>query len=153
MSNEIIRFSIPDYAVFALMLVISAFIGFYYAWKDRKNKDVENLLLAGRKLRVAYLLNFSNFDFLELFFWKVFPVAMSILASFTSAISVIGFSQEIYVYGSMYWLMGASYFITQPFAAHIFVPFFHQMKITSAYEVSSNFSTKKNLPPINILLF
>ena len=61
---------------------------------------------------------------------------MSIMASFTSAISVLGFAQEMYLYGTMYWLIGASYFITQPFAAHVYVPFFHRLKITSAYEVT-----------------
>lgn len=59
---------------------------------------------------------------------------MSILASFTSAISILGFSQEMYLYGSMYWLIGFSYFITQPIAALIYVPFFHNLKLTSAYE-------------------
>lgn len=59
---------------------------------------------------------------------------MSIMASFTSAISILGFSQEMYLFGSMYWLIGVSYFLTQPFAAHVFVPFFHKLNITSAYE-------------------
>lgn len=59
---------------------------------------------------------------------------MSIMASFTSAISILGFSQEMYLYGSMYWLIGVSYFFTQPFAALVYVPFFHNLKITSAYE-------------------
>ena len=61
---------------------------------------------------------------------------MSILASFTSAVSILGFSQEMYRFGSMYWLIGASYFLTQPFAAIFYVPLFHGLNITSAYEVS-----------------
>ena len=61
---------------------------------------------------------------------------MSIMASFTSAVSVLGFSREVYTFGSMYLLIGLSYFITQPFAAHVYVPFFHRLKITSAYEVT-----------------
>ena len=60
---------------------------------------------------------------------------MSILASFTSAISILGFSQEMYKFGTMYWIIGISYFITQPLAAEIYVPLFHGLKITSAYEV------------------
>jgi sodium-coupled monocarboxylate transporter 8/12 len=61
---------------------------------------------------------------------------MSIMASFTSAVSVLGFSLEMYKFGSMYLLIGLSYFITQPFAAQVYVPFFHRLKITSAYEVT-----------------
>ena len=110
------RFNFIDYSVFFLMLIVSAFIGFYYAWKDRHKKTVDRVLLGGRKL-------------------KIFPVAMSIMASFTSAISILGFSLEMYRFGSMYILIGVSYFITQPFAAFFYVPFYHKLKITSAYEV------------------
>lgn len=110
-------FSVYDYIVFAIMLGISLLIGLYYALKDRKKKTVDEFLLGGRKL-------------------KIFPVAMSILASFTSAISILGFSQEMYRFGSMYWLIGLSYFLTQPFAAFVYVPLYHNLKITSAYEVS-----------------
>ncbi len=59
---------------------------------------------------------------------------MSILASFTSAVSILGFPREMYQYGSMYVLMGFSYFITQPISAHLFVPFYHRLHVTSAYE-------------------
>jgi hypothetical protein len=52
------------------------------------------------------------------------------------AISILGFSLEMYRFGSMYLLIGVSYFITQPFAAHVYLPFFHKLKITSAYEVT-----------------
>jgi Na+/proline symporter len=110
-------FSITDYAVFIAMLVLSALIGFYYAWTERHKRTLDRILLGGRKL-------------------KIFPVAMSILASFTSAVSVLGFSLEMYRFGSMYLLIGLSYLITQPFAALVYVPFFHRLNITSAYEVT-----------------
>ena len=60
-----LTFSLVDYAVFTLMLIISALIGFYFAWKERNKKNADEMLLGGRKL-------------------KIFPVAMSIMASFTS---------------------------------------------------------------------
>ena len=68
---------------------------------------------------------------------KIFPIAMSQLASFTSAVSLLGYAHEMYRYGSQYWLYGLSYFITQPFSAHVYLPFFHRLKITSAYEVTN----------------
>lgn len=109
------KFSPLDYGVFIAMLIISASIGLYFAFKERDKKKVSQVLLGDRKL-------------------KIFPVAMSIMASFTSAVSILGFSQEMYLFGTMYVIIGASYFITQPFAAHTYVPFFHKLKITSAYE-------------------
>jgi Na+/proline symporter len=60
---------------------------------------------------------------------------MSQLASFTSAVSLLGYAHEMYRFGSQYWLYGLSYFITQPFSAHVYLPFFHRLKLTSAYEV------------------
>ena len=62
---------------------------------------------------------------------------MSIMASFTSAISILGFSQEMYRFGTMYWMIGASYFLTQTVAAEVFVPFYHKLKLTSVYEVKN----------------
>lgn len=47
-----ISFSIADYAVFSSMLAISAFIGFYYAFKDRSKNNTDQFLLGGRKLQV-----------------------------------------------------------------------------------------------------
>jgi hypothetical protein len=54
---------------------------------------------------------------------------------YIKAISILGFSQEMYKYGTLYWFIGISYFITQPFAAHVYVPLFHRLKLTSAYQV------------------
>ena len=59
------RFSSIDYVIFSAMLIISAAIGLYFAWNERNKKQVAEVLLGGRKL-------------------KIFPVAMSIMASFTS---------------------------------------------------------------------
>ena len=121
--SSIATFTYIDYAVFVSMLILSALIGFYYAWAERNKRSVDRILLGGRKL-------------------KIFPVAMSIMASFTSAISVLGFSLEMYRFGSMYMLIGLSYFLTQPFAAFVYVPFFHRLNITSAYEVCDIYFNK-----------
>lgn len=45
-------FSFVDYGVFSLVLVVSALIGFYYAWTERHNKSVDRVLLGERKLKV-----------------------------------------------------------------------------------------------------
>ena len=61
-------FSLVDYLVFSLMLLISTVIGFYYAWKERNKKHVDQVLLGGRKLQVNY--NISSADFLYLSDWE-----------------------------------------------------------------------------------
>lgn len=46
-----VTFSFFDYVVFSLMLFLTAMIGFYYAWKERHKKNVDQVLLGGRKLK------------------------------------------------------------------------------------------------------
>lgn len=63
-----------DYVIFASLLVISAIIGGYFAYKSRNQKpDAEDYLLGGRKM-------------------SPYPVALSLTASLLSAISGIRFS-------------------------------------------------------------
>jgi solute carrier family 5 (sodium-coupled monocarboxylate transporter), member 8/12 len=70
-----LAFSLIDYGVFFSMLAVSTVIGVYFAYKDRKNISTEQFLLGNRKL-------------------SIFPVAMSILASFTSVIILIFFKKS-----------------------------------------------------------
>ncbi|CAF1075479.1 unnamed protein product [Brachionus calyciflorus] len=115
MSSELNKFHYADYIVFATMLVASAVIGIVFGWLDRKKKSTKDFLLGGGDL-------------------KIFPVGISILASFTSAIAILGFSAEMYRYGTMYWMVLLSYPLTQGFAALVYIPLFHGLKITSAYQ-------------------
>lgn len=68
--GEKASFGAVDYVVFGSMLVASLAIGIYYAVKSR-NKANEEFLMGGRSL-------------------TFFPVSMSLLASYISAILVLG---------------------------------------------------------------
>lgn len=107
------RFTSNDYAIFLTIILFSAGVGIYLAWKSHSKRR-----------------NLNNHDF------KKFPVAMSQLASFTSAVSLLGLSHETYRFGSMYLLTILCCCITQPIASHVFLPFFHKLKLTSTYEVT-----------------
>ena len=63
------------------------------------------------------------------------PVAISVLASFLSAVTILGVPSEIFVYGVQYWMVIWCYFITIPITAIFFIPVFHGLGLTSAYEV------------------
>ncbi|KAJ8318308.1 hypothetical protein KUTeg_003399 [Tegillarca granosa] len=104
-----------DYVLFSATLVISTAIGVFYAIKDRNRHCTKDFLLAGGKM---------NF----------IPVAMSLLASFMSAITLLGTPAEMYNFGTMYWWIGLSYFFTMFMAAHIYIPVFYNLRVTSAYE-------------------
>ena len=69
---------------------------------------------------------------------SVIPVALSLHASFMSAIFVLGTPAEIYLNGSMYAYIGLGYLIAAPVTAHFFLPVFYRLNVTSCYEVHMN---------------
>lgn len=113
------RFSVVDYVVFSVMMLISALIGIWYGCgPGGKQKTTAEYLLGDRKM--------SN--------W---PVAISLLVSYLSAITLLGVPSEIYTYGGQYYVLILSYFIICGTVAIIFVPMFRRVNITCANEVSS----------------
>lgn len=69
-------FAVADYVVFALMLVVSAAVGVYYAWADRGQRSSGDFLMGGRRLTAL-------------------PVSLSLTASFMSAITVLSNPAEV----------------------------------------------------------
>lgn len=108
-------FSTVDYVLFGLMLAGSASIGIFYAIKDRRNSNTKEFLLAGGNMNPI-------------------PVALSILASFMSAITLLGTPAEMYNYTTMYFYIGLGYLLVVASAAHLFIPVFYKLRVTSAYE-------------------
>lgn len=58
------------------------------------------------------------------------------MASFMSAITLIGVSNENYQFGTQFVVINVSYGLATPIAAYLFLPVFYNMRVTSAYEVS-----------------
>ncbi|XP_004710192.1 sodium-dependent multivitamin transporter isoform X2 [Echinops telfairi] len=108
-------FSVVDYVVFALVLLLSLAIGLYHAYRGWGGHTIGQLLLADRKM-------------------GCFPVALSLLATFQSAVAILGVPSEIYTFGTQYWFLGCSYFLGLLIPAHIFIPVFYRLHLTSAYE-------------------
>ena len=111
------QFGTVDFVVFGVMLLLSAAIGIYHAFTGGKQRTTKEFLFANRGMMGI-------------------PVALSLLASFMSAITILGVPSEIYTYGTQYWLIIASYVILFPSVALIFVPVFRAVEISSSYEVS-----------------
>ncbi|XP_069351358.1 sodium-dependent multivitamin transporter [Eulemur rufifrons] len=108
-------FSVVDYVVFILLLVLSLAIGLYHAFRGWGRHTVGQLLMADRKMGCL-------------------PVALSLLATFQSAVAILGVPAEIYRFGTQYWFLGCSYFLGLLIPAHIFIPIFYRLHLTSAYE-------------------
>ncbi|XP_022673285.1 sodium-coupled monocarboxylate transporter 1-like isoform X1 [Varroa destructor] len=109
------RFGPWDYVVFVGALLVSALIGLYYACSGGKQRTTSEMLLGNRSL-------------------PVFPVSLSILASFLSAITILGTATEMYRFGTQYMLIILSYFIVIPSAAYLYMPVFYRLELTSAHE-------------------
>ena len=69
MDEGMTQFSVADYVVFSIMLAGSLGIGVYFSIKG--NKTTDDFLLGGNSL-------------------KPFPVALSLLATYFSSISILG---------------------------------------------------------------
>ena len=109
-------FTVVDYVLFVTILIVSAGIGVFYAIKDRRKQTTKEYLLAGGNMHVI-------------------PVALSLLASFMSAITILGTPSEMYSYGTMYLWIALSYIFAVFFAAHVYIPVFYRLGVTSSYEV------------------
>lgn len=108
-------FAVLDYVFFIGTLAISLLIGIFFGYRNRSKHSTKEVLLAGGKMHFI-------------------PVAMSLLASFMSAITLLGTPAEMYNFTTMYWYIGISYFFVMFMAAHIYIPIFYNLKVTSAYE-------------------
>lgn len=106
-----------DYLVFGVSLAISLGIGIFFAIVDRKKKSTEEFLMGGRNIHFV-------------------PVGLSLLASILNGVFIIGIPSEVYYFGPVYIFIGISYFIMAVVVSVFFIPTFHKMNITSAYEVN-----------------
>jgi len=102
-----------DYIVFIAMLAISLGIGLYHAWQGQSS--TAEYLMGGRNL-------------------KMIPVALSLLVSFISAISILGTPAEMYAYGTQLSMYIFSNIIGGCYGAYIFVPLLYPLKLTSSFE-------------------
>lgn len=106
---------ITDYVVISLMLAVSASVGLYFRFTGGRQKTTHEFLMAGKEM-------------------SIFPVAFSLMATYMSAISVLGLPSETYLYGTQYimWLVAMP--IGGLLAAYGFLPVFYETEAATAYE-------------------
>jgi sodium-coupled monocarboxylate transporter 8/12 len=62
------------------------------------------------------------------------PIALSLLASFFSATSILGFPAEVYQYGIQYWIIVIGLSVPPIFGAFFAGPMFARLKVMSVFE-------------------
>ncbi|XP_005931152.1 solute carrier family 5 member 6a [Haplochromis burtoni] len=109
------HFTTVDYVIFALLLVASTGIGLFYAFSGGRQRTTQEFLMADRSM-------------------SCLPVSLSLLATFQSAVAILGAPSEVYTFGTEYWFLGCSYFLGLLIPAHVFIPVFYRLRLSSAYE-------------------
>lgn len=109
------NFSVWDYVVFAGLFIISSGIGVFFAIKERKKATSTEFLVGGRQMSCG-------------------PVALSLTASFLSAVTVLGTPAEAYRFGASFLIILLSYTFVIILTAELLLPVFYRSGITSTYE-------------------
>ncbi|XP_067005284.1 putative sodium-dependent multivitamin transporter [Anabrus simplex] len=107
-------FGVWDYVILGIMLISSASIGIYYRFTGGRQRTTQEYLLGDRDMSIV-------------------PVAFSLMASFMSAITLMGVSRENYIFGTQFVVINFSYGLATPIAAYWFLPVFFRLQATSAY--------------------
>lgn len=104
-----------DYSFFVLMLVLSTMIGIYFGFWGKKSDSPDEYLLGGKSMATL-------------------PVAVSLVASIISGITVMGDPAETYTYGTLYWFRAVFYPIAVVMNYYLYLPVFYELQLTSIYE-------------------
>ncbi|KAL2098858.1 hypothetical protein ACEWY4_005338 [Coilia grayii] len=109
------QFSTVDFVVFGMLLVISLAIGLYHAFSGGRQRTTQEFLMADRSM-------------------SSLPLALSLMATFQSAVAIVGTPAEIFINGTQYWFIGCAYMLGLLIPAHIFIPVFYRLHLNSAYQ-------------------
>ncbi|XP_014225600.1 putative sodium-dependent multivitamin transporter [Trichogramma pretiosum] len=104
-----------DYIVIAATMFISIGIGIYYRFSGGRQKTTLEYFSANKSMGVL-------------------PVAIALMVSFMSAITLLGVSAENYTYGTQFVVINIAYLIGTPIICYGFLPVFYNLGAVSAYE-------------------
>ncbi|KAK3908427.1 Sodium-coupled monocarboxylate transporter 1 [Frankliniella fusca] len=109
-----LRFGALDYSSFIVMMLLSALVGIYYGF-FKKQDSVEAYFLGGRSM-------------------GVFPIAMSLIASNISGVSVLVVPSDMYTYGAQISLVAVLGIPIVFIVVKFFLPTFYELQYESSYE-------------------
>ncbi|XP_071558736.1 putative sodium-dependent multivitamin transporter isoform X2 [Temnothorax nylanderi] len=110
--------TVADYAVVGVLILISSGIGVYYWFTGGRQKSTEEYFMANKSMRVI-------------------PVAIGLMVSYLSAVSLLGVSSENYVYGTQYAVINIAYGLATPFAAYFYLPYLQKRFGTTTRLIAS----------------
>ncbi|XP_030369982.1 sodium-coupled monocarboxylate transporter 2 [Scaptodrosophila lebanonensis] len=108
-------FNTVDYVVFVVMLSISAAIGVYFGFFSKGADTTEEYLMGGKRM-------------------KTLPIAISLVASQLSAISIMTIPAEMYAYGINWIFNVICMIVVVPLLNYVIIPVFYNNNISNCYE-------------------
>lgn len=111
----VVAFGVWDWVIMAATILVSIVIGIYFRFSGGRQKTNEEYLLADRNM-------------------SILPVAVSLMASFMSAITLLGVSSENYFFGMQFVVINFAYGLATPIATQLYLPVFFGLQKTSTYE-------------------
>ncbi|XP_077541182.1 sodium-coupled monocarboxylate transporter 1-like [Haemaphysalis longicornis] len=106
-----------EYAVFGTLVALNITLGLYFSLrrKARSAHTTADVFLGNRALRVI-------------------PLAASVVASLFSSMGMVGLAGHSYAFGFHLMWNGLTTLFMAPIAAHLFLPVFYHLRITSVFE-------------------
>nr|XP_027227543.1 sodium-coupled monocarboxylate transporter 1-like [Penaeus vannamei] len=109
------KFTVVDYVVFALMLVVSVGIGVYSSLRGKGASSTQAFLLGGRDMSLA-------------------PVAFSLTGGVISAISILGLPTELYLYGTQLVMNIFGAVVGVLVVRNVILPIVYPLRLVSIYQ-------------------
>lgn len=130
------------------MLILSAVTGVYYGYFKRKKSSDDEVIHSNGTIQSEVTANGNGKAVVDLEHGsksladyllgsrelKIFPVAMSLVASYISGLTILGTPSEIYNYGTQYWMIVVPIFLVGATVAYVFLPVFTALRVGSSYE-------------------
>ncbi|XP_069699583.1 sodium-coupled monocarboxylate transporter 1-like [Periplaneta americana] len=104
-----------DFTLFLTMLAISTLIGIYFGFWGKKEETPKEYLHGGKTM-------------------SALPVAVSLVTSHISGITVMGSPSEIFRYGTLYWFFSLTLITVAFINYYYYLPVFYELQLTSTYE-------------------
>ncbi|XP_021372062.1 sodium-coupled monocarboxylate transporter 1-like, partial [Mizuhopecten yessoensis] len=104
-----------DYLIIAATIMMSLGIGLYQSLKGRKQKTTTQYLLGSGQMAAI-------------------PVAISLMVSYESGITMLGVPAEVYMYGMQWYMANFGYFFADLLNRQLLVPTLKRLEITSIFE-------------------
>lgn len=104
-----------DYFVFVLMLGASAAVGIYFGFFSKSKNTTDEYLMGGKRM-------------------KIIPIAISLVASQLSALSITAVPAETYAFGINQFFIMISMVLVAPLLCYVIIPVFYENNIFNCYE-------------------